>query len=331
MSTLLSLIGSWQRVAFMNNFYLAFFVVCPLFLMMALGYFLKVIEIFNDRLLKELNALCFKVFLPLILFINVYKTDISQVFNLKLVVFSVSSICLCFIVLMGIVPLFEKENKKRGVLVQGIFRSNFILFGIPIAVSLFGNEYIGLTAVLIVFIIPVFNILSVIALEVFDSEQTNIKNIIKGIILNPLIIGSAIALFFLITGIKLPNVLEKTVSDISMIATPLALIVLGGSFKVSKLSKLSKNVIPLSMGVIAKLVIVPMVLIPVSVLCGFRGPELGALMALYTSPTAVSSFIMAEQMNGDSELAGQIVAISSIVSILTIFIWIVILKQSNYM
>jgi len=295
--------------------------------MMALGYFLKIIQLFNDHLLKELNALCFNVFLPLLLFINVYKTDVSKILSMKLVVYSICSIIVCFIVLMLVVPLFEKENKKRGVLIQGIFRSNFILFGIPIALSLFGNDYVGVTAVLIALIIPIFNILSVVALEVFDNNRTSIKNIFKGIILNPLIIGSAVALFFLLTGIKLSIVLEKTITDISLIATPLALIVLGGSFKVSKLSK---NILPLSLGVFGKLVFVPMVLIPISILFGLRGPELGALMAIYASPTAVSSFIMAEQMNGDSELAGQIVVIGSILSILTIFIWIVILKQGSY-
>ncbi|MEG1982039.1 MAG: AEC family transporter [Clostridia bacterium] len=308
----------------MNNFYLAFSVVCPLFLMMTLGYFLRKIGLFTDDFLRKLNKLCFSVFLPTILFINVYDSDFSISFKPRLVIFAILSILIIFTLLMVIIPRLEKSNIRRGVMIQGIFRSNYILFGLPIAISLFGAENVGTTAVLIAFVIPLFNLLSVIALEIFKGGKPNIKRILKGIITNPLIIGAMIAFAFILTGIKLPTILDQTVRDISKIATPLALIILGGSFTFSRLLPNIKQII---ITVCGRLVVVPLCFILVAIAFGFRGVELGALVAMFASPTAVSSFTMAQTMKADDELAGQIVVITSIFSILTIFLWITILSS----
>ena len=312
----------------MSNFYMAFSVVCPLFLMMSLGYFLKILKLFNDHSLKELNALCFKVFLPLLLFINVYQSKASQVLQPKLIAFAVVSVVASYVIVFLVIPLIEKENNRRGVLIQGIFRSNFILFGISMTTSLYGDAYVGITAVLIAFVIPIFNVLSVIALEAFSDGRMSIKKIIKGIITNPLILASVIAFFFVQTGIKLPEIIETTIADIAKIATPLAFIILGGSFK---FSNISVNFKPILIGVAGRLIVIPIILLPIAILLGFRNESLGVLLALFASPTAVSSFVMAQQMGGDSELSGELVIFSSLASIVTIFVWIALLKQWHYL
>ncbi|MEG2502371.1 MAG: AEC family transporter, partial [Anaerovoracaceae bacterium] len=117
----------------MNSFSLAFSVVCPLFLMMAFGYFLRRIGLFTEDFLRRLNKLCFSVFLPTILFINVYDSDFSVSFQPGLVLFAALCVIAMFAVLMLLVPRFEKNNLRRGVMIQGIFRSNYILFGLPVA------------------------------------------------------------------------------------------------------------------------------------------------------------------------------------------------------
>ncbi|MEF9839585.1 MAG: AEC family transporter [Lachnospiraceae bacterium] len=307
----------------MNNLYLSFSVVFPLFCMMALGYLLKVIGIFDSQFLAQLNNLCFKVFLPTILFIHVYHSNFQGNFSVKLIVFAIGCVILCFLSLLFLVPLFEKDHKKQGVIIQGIFRSNFILFGIPITTALYGNNNASTTAILIAFVIPLFNTLSVIALEYFSNKKANAKQIIKGIIRNPLIIASAIAFLFVLTGIKLPILIEKTVTDISKIATPLALIILGGSFAFKNLTHSLKA---LFFSILGKLILVPLIFIFLSIRLGFKGMDLVALFAMFASPTAVSSYTMAQSADADSVLAGQIVVVSSIASILTIFIWITLLK-----
>lgn len=308
----------------MDNLILSLNVVLPLFLTMSLGYILKKLNMFNEDTLKTMNNLTFRVFLPTLLFYNVYKTELNGVFNPKLMFFAAISVLITFLVLCVIIPFIEKDNRKRGVLIQAIYRSNFVIFGLPVTASLFGEENAGVASILISVIVPIFNVLAVFALEIFKGGNIELKKILKGIISNPLIIASMIGLFTLFLGIKLPEPIEKTVNDISKIATPLALIILGGSFKLSDFKGYIKQ---LCIGVLGRLVIVPSILIPISTFLGFRGVELTSLLVIFASPTAVSSFTMAQQMDADSDLASQIIVFTSALSVVTVFLWIFILKQ----
>lgn len=308
----------------MENLILSFNVVLPLFLMMMLGYALKKLNMFDDTSLKSMNSVTFKAFLPTLLFYNVYKTNLNGVFNPQLMSFAAISVIVTFGILCVLIPFIEKDDTKRGVVIQGIFRSNFVIFGIPVIVSLFGEEYSGVTSLLIAVVVPLFNVLAVCSLEIFRDGKINVKNIINGVITNPLIIASAIGLVFLLVGIKLPSPIEKTVSDISKIATPLSLILLGGSFKFSSYKNYVKQLV---LSVVGKLIIVPGIFVPLAVSLGFRDVELACLLVMLSAPTAVSSFTMAQQMDADSELAGQIVVFTSGLSVITVFLWIFTLKQ----
>ena len=310
----------------MNNLYLAVSVVFPLFCMMALGYFLKAIGIFNDLFLKQLNGLCFRVFLPLVLFINIYQSDFFELFSARLILFAVILVVVSFLLLMIIIPKIEPENNNRGVMIQGIFRSNYILFGVPIAQTLYGNEHTGTTAILIAFIIPLFNLLSVVALSIYSKQKQSRKQVLAEVIHNPLIIGSVVAFFFVLMGIRLPILIEHTIADISKVATPLALIVLGGSFQFKSIGAYKKQ---LSISVLGKLILLPGIFIPIAILFGFRKIELAALMAIFASPTAVSTFTMAQNAKANYKLSGQIVVLDSMLSVVSIFLWIVVLKYFN--
>jgi len=309
-----------------ENLILSFNIVLPIFLILSLGYILKKLKILDELTTKNMNSINFKVFLPLLLFYNVYKTDLSVVFNPKLLIFSIISVILVFLLLFIIIPLLEKDNRKRGVIIQGIFRSNFVIFGVPVCEALFGQNATGVASMLIAIVVPLFNFLAVICLEIYRGGNINFKKIIKGIITNPLIIASIIGLFFIYFKIKLPTPIEKTINDISKIATPLAFILLGSSFTFSAFSLYIKQ---LSITILGKLIIVPGIVLYIAALLGFRNIELTCLLSVFASPTAVSSYTMAEQMDGDSILAGQIVVLTSIISIITVFLWIFILKQFN--
>jgi len=307
-----------------KNLILSFNVVAPLCLVMALGYFLKYIKILDKSSVKVMNNATFKVFLPTLLFYNIYTTDLGSVFDPKLMIFAAMSIVVLFGVLFLFIPIIEKDNSKRGVMIQGIFRSNFVLFGIPVATSLVGEGKVGTTALLIGVIVPLFNFLAVVCLETFRGGSINIKKIIRGIVTNPLIIGAFLGLLLLILNIKLPVFIVSTIKDISKMATPLSLTLLGASFSFSNIKKYLRETIIV---VIGKLIITPLIFILISYYCGFRGVSLLSLMIMFASPTAISSFQMAIQMDGDSDLASQIVVFTSAFSIVTVFCWIFILKE----
>ena len=311
----------------MDSLFLAFSVVFPLFFHMSMGYGLRRLEILDQHTLDVMNRLVFQFFLPVLLFINIYNTDLQSSVNLPLMAFAAIGILLVFAVLYWLVPRIEKENCRRGVLIQGIFRSNFIIFGIPVAAAIFGEGQIGPVALLISVVVPLFNVLAVISLEMYREGTTEWSKILKGVVTNPLILASVFSIGFLLLNIRLPAFLEKSLADLAKVATPLALLLLGCSFHFSATRHCWRQVLT---GVLGRLVLVPVLLLPTAIMLGFRGLELAGLLALFASPSAVSSFTMAKQMDGDSELAGQLVVYSSAFSILTMFLWIVILRQGNY-
>ena len=311
----------------MENLILSLNVVLPSFIIIICGYVARHIKLIDDYTLEKMNVVTFKTFLPLLLFYNVYNTKLEGVFNLKLITFAPICVLTICIIMCLIIPLIEKENRRRGVLIQAIFRSNFVLFGLPIVLSLCGEENAGVTSLLIAVIVPMFNFLAVIVLEIFRGGKINIKKIIKGILSNPLILSSLCGIIFLILGVRLPNAIDKSISDMSKVATPLALFILGGSFKFNDIKGNLKYII---IGVGGRLILVPGICIPIAIMLGFRNVELATLMIMLAAPTAVSSFTMAQQMEGDGELAAQLVVFSSAFAVVTIFLWVFIIKQLGY-
>lgn len=311
----------------MENLIISFNVVLPLFFSMALGYVLKRLGMYDAVTLKTINKLVFKVFLPVYLFHSIYSADLSVAFNPKVMIFSAFAILTWFLLLIFIVPLFEKENAKRGVMVQAMFRSNFVLFGLPIAISLCGEDKIGITSLLMGIVIPIYNVLAVITLEVFRGGKPSIKKIVTGIVKNPLIIASVLGVMFYLLKIDLPYAVEKTVIDFGKVATPLALMALGGEFR---FSKVKGDIKQLMVSVAGKLIISPLFMVTAGILLGFRNEILVPILLMSGAPTAVSSYTMAQQMGGDGELAGEIVVFTTGVSIFTIFIWVFVLKQFNF-
>lgn len=308
----------------MQNLILSFNVVLPLFLCIALGYFLKQIHMVDESVLNKLNKLCFRVFLPIYLFHSVYTTDLSAAFNGKLILFAILSLLALFLLLLLLIPRMEKADKRRSVIIQAIFRSNFALFGLPVATSLCGEEKVGPTALLVGIIVPIYNVLAVITLEMFRGGKPSVRKMLKGIVTNPLIIAPAIGILFYLLHLNLPYAVEKTVIDLGRVATPLSLVALGGSFSFGRVKGYFKQLI---IGVSGKLVFAPLIMITIGALLGFRNEMLVPILIMFGAPTAVSSFPMAQQMDADGELAAQFVVFTSAFAILTIFVWIFVLKQ----
>lgn len=311
----------------MENFILSLNVVMPLFLAMAAGYLMKQLRAIDDHTLSVMNGVAFRIFLPVLLFYNIYKTDLAAVLNIRLMLYSVGTLVAALGALFILIPILEKDNRRRGVLIQGIFRGNFVLFGIPVAQALAPADQVGVAALIIAITVPLNNAISVVILEIFRGGRIDVPRIAKGVATNPNIIGSFLGLVLLVFGLTLPYPIEKTALDFSRVATPLALFLLGGTMSFSAVKGLLR---PLIIGVVGKLVVLPMVFIPISIYLGFRGIELITLMVLYGAPTAVASFTMAHQMDADGELAGQIIVFGSALSVLTIFFMIFTLKQLAY-
>ena len=307
-------------------------VVVPIFLLIILGYVLTRIKLWDEHFLKVANQVCFKCLLPVLLFYNVATANIFEVFNLKLIIY----VCLCACLLCGtlflIVPLFVKDKKKRGVMIQGTFRSNFLLFGVPLGLSIGGNEGAVLAAVVASFYVPVINMLSVISLYVFsESENKSLKSAILGIVKNPLIIGGVSGLIFSVIrnyiGFEIPTMIDTTLFNIKSAATPIAFLILGGDLK---FGNMLKNVKFSIFSVIGKVMLIPGVMLTISSLLGFNKLEMAILIAVFATPNAVSSYAMARNYEADYDLAGEIITLGTMLSVLTMFVFITIARTLGW-
>ncbi len=312
----------------MESLIISLEIVLPLFLLMAVGYVIKLIGMMNETSVKQVNKVIFKIFLPLLVFLNIYNTELAESFNSHLLLYGVAGVLIQFVLSLCLVILTEKDNSRRGVMLQGMFRSNFVLFGIPISTALFGDQAAGIAAILIAVIIPLYNVLAVVSLELFNGKKPSVTKILIGIVTNPLIIGSVVGILFLVFHITLPTVLYDTITDLSSIATPLAFVVLGASFSFGDVRHYVKELF-LTLG--AKLVVFPILFLGLALLLGFRDAPLAVLLTVFGSPIAVSSFTMAQQMGGDDKLAGQLVVFSSLFSIVTMFLMIFFLKEMAFL
>ena len=299
--------------------------IVPIFILMALGYVIRERKLADKGNFDVMNKLVFNIFLPTLLFYNIYKIGDIKTFDFKLAGFLAAGTFLVFFAGYFAVKLITKDNTKRGVMLQGFFRSNYAILGVPVVEYICRGNSTGLASLMVAVVIPVFNVLAVISLERFRGGRVDIKGMIKGIITNPLIIGSLIGVIFMLFNITLPTVIEKAVSDVSKIASPLAIIILGASFSFSSISGYVKE---LTTVVLVRLIIVPLVAVMGAVMLGFRGEALACLLIAFGAPVAVSSFAMTQQMGGDENLSAQIIVVTSALCLVTLFGWIFIL---NYM
>lgn len=335
----------------MDVFLFALNAILPIILLIILGYALKRIGFLNESFTKLGNKFVYRVCLPVLLFKNVY--DISSFGSLDWSIVLYSEIAIIVIFLIGLVSciILVKDPKQRGVILQCAFRSNYAIIGLTLAASLGGEAAKGVAAILSAFSIPTFNILAVISLAIFiKDEESNkgdhMKKALINICKNPLIIGVVAGLIVLAIRSAIPTdntgelvfsikndlpFLYTSISNVASIASPLALVILGAGFSFSAVGGMLKEII---LGTTIRIIIAPLLSIGVAVILSkytnilnFDSSVYPALIALFGSPVAVSSAIMAEEMKNDGTLAGQLVIWTSLFSVFTIFIAVVILRS----
>ena len=298
--------------------------VLPMCLIMALGYGTRRLGWIRREEISAINKIAFRIFLPCLLYYNVYCSDLSGSFDPLLMAYAVGGVLLTFGLSLGYTLLTEKLPERRGVMIQGMFRSNYVIMGIPVATALLGSDQLGTVSILIAVVVPLFNMLAVVVLEVFRGQRPKPLHVLGQIVKNPLVIASALGILTLAAGIRLPHILERTIQNVSAIASPLQLFLLGAFFQFSGLKTYRRELVTVSA---AKLIVSPGLFLGLGALLGFRGVAFVSLIGIFASPTAVNSFTMAQQMGGDAELAGDIVVTTSAVSILTMFLWIFLFKS----
>lgn len=320
-----------ERVYSMSNFLYSLESVGPLFILVLTGYLLRKYKIINESFISAGSKIVFKISLPIQLFRQIKAADLTTIFNPSLILFAMLSTLVVIALLIVIARAFIPSKSSQGAFIQGIYRGNFSILGVPLAISMFGETGAASTSLLLPFTVPLYNISAVIILTMFRDRAENEKaqkisavKMLKDIVTNPLIIGIVLGLPFSFFHWSLPAVIETSLSQFASLTTPLALICLGGQFTIQAARKYFKLTF---WAVLLKMVLIPVAVVGLAVVMGFRNEELGALFIQFMAPSAVSSYIMAKNMHSDDELAGQILIFTTLISSVTLFIGIFLLKS----
>lgn len=304
-----------------SNFILSVNAVLPMAVLMLIGMLIKKKDWLNQAELKRTNGVVFRVFFFFMLFNSTYHATISD-YRPHLLIYGIVAVVMLWLVSWVFSCLVSKDEKVRGSMIQNLYRSNFVIMGYPVVINMFGIENAGVTAMMVAIIVPFYNILAVITLEYFRGGKLNFYVMLKGVVLNPMVMGFISAAVLRLLGVVLPVFLDKLVVQLAMMTSPLALIILGASF--SEMGK--PNWYNVIICVLGRLLVIPGVCLTVSYLYGFRGIEFVTLLVMFGAPTAVISYAMAQMMDSDDVLAGNCVVYSTALSCFTLFCWIFLWK-----
>lgn len=315
----------------MENFIYSINVTMPIFLVMVIGYILKQIGMLNDNFVTVANKFNFKVTLPFMLFKDIAGVDIKAVFDIKYVLFCAIVSTICFWVVWGTAKLLVRDKTIRGAFVQSSFRGSAAVMGLAFIQNIYGSSAIG--PLMIVSAVPLYNIFSVIVLTFEANDSTGIDKKAKirqagiNICKNPIILSILAGLIVGLLEIQFPTLVNKTVSNVAQMATPLALITIGAGFEGRKaLAKIA----PTMAASMIKLVLQPLVFLPVAAWMGFSGEKMIAILIMLASPTTPSCYIMAKSMNNDEVLTASVIVTTTLMAAFTLTGWIFLLKTLGY-
>lgn len=308
----------------MENVQICVNAILPMFIYIVVGIIIKRAGMMSSSENKRFNKILFTFFYPVLMFDNIYSADLGAVFDGRLILFALCFVAATVLVTAAVIVRVEKNNASRGAMIQAIYRSNFVLMGIMVVQSIFGKEGLPTATMLVTVVVPFFNFISVIILEYFRGGKADVKGIAVNTVKNPLIIGALAGAACSVLGIGMPGVAQDVLDGMAAATMPMALIMLGVSFDPAVITAKRKNIL---ICLIGRLAVVPAIGLPLAAAMGFTGPAFVTLLIMMASPTAVSSYPMAVAMDSDGEIAGSAVMISTPLSCITLFVWLLIFKN----
>ena len=301
----------------------------PIFVIILVGGFLRKTGLLTEGFTTVADKFVFRVALPVQLFRDIATMDIRADFSGEFVLFCMAATTFMFAACWLLGRIFLKDRSMVGAFAQASARGSAAILGIAFVENIYGNS--GMTPMMIVAAVPLFNIYSVIILTVSSAEgKLNgalVKKTLKGVVTNPIILGIFAGMVWSLLELPWPTILSKSVSYLAATATPLALLVLGATFRGREaLGKIG----PTLAAAFLKLVAIPAAIFPVAISMGFRGSELVAIMIMLASPTTVTCYIMAKNMGGDETLSASVVMAATLLSSVTLTLWVFLIRTLGY-
>ena len=309
----------------MSNLIYSINATLPIFLLIILGKVLKTTKIISDEFTKTADRYVFRIALPALLFSDLTENNVGSAFDGKYVLFCFSVTIFSIAVLWGLTEKFMKNEEQKGAFIQGSYRSSAAILGLAFINNMYDS--VGMAPLMIIGCVPLYNIFAVIILTLKGDnggKKPNMKETFINVMKNPILRSILIALPFALLNLHFPSFVNKAIGSVANTATPLALISIGASFEGKKALKKMK---PTLLASFIKLILLASLFLPLAVFFGYRNQELMALLVMLGSPTTVSSYIMAKNTGNDGILTSSIIVLTTLLSSLTLTLWIFVLKS----
>ncbi len=316
----------------MSNLLFALNATMPLFLLIALGFFLKKVNILSDGFLKSANKFNFTVTLPVLLFNDLAHTDFKDTFDIKFLLFCAIATSIGFWGIWLIARFTIKDRAARGEFVQAAFRSSTAVMGIALIKNIYGST--GMGGMMVLGCVPLYNIYSVILLhtlspdrEKSEGNKSSIGSTLKGIVTNPIIIAVILGFLSSLISIDYPHIIDRSLEYVANLATPLALICIGGEFS---FKNALANIKLSAIASFVKLILLAVIFTTIAVIMGFRTEKLIAIFIMLAGPTTPSCFIMAKQYGYKGVITSSAVVLTTLFASVTLTVMIYILKSMGF-
>lgn len=290
----------------------------PLFFVMAIGYMIRQKKWIDDGFVKMANNIIFYVALPVRLFTDVFYSSFNEYFDAKFILFLIIATFLTVLFAVVVGHFVVKDKSMLSAFVQGAFRGNFLYIGLSLMENITGS--IGAKAPLgIAIMVPLYNIFAVFIFaylneNVDGAKKPNFRKVLIDIVKNPLIISVVLGIVLSQFNFVIPLVLERTFSYFAVVATPLALITIGASFKLMQLASNLKVALYAS---ILKLIVFPLITVLAAMALGMSSEDVLLVYVLFGVPTATISYVITVNMNGDGSLASSIIMVTTLLANIT--------------
>lgn len=311
----------------MENLLFSLNATLPVFLLMVLGYILKLLKVVDEPFVKTLNSFNYKITLPVLLFRDIAESDFYSVWDTTYVLYCFFVTLVCIVIIWFLTAVFYKSKANVGEFVQASYRGSAAVLGIAFIQNIYGDA--GMAPLMIIGTVPLYNVAAVLVLSFIGPNggklnKDRLLSSLKGIITNPIILGILIGMLASISKLNLPFILEKSVSSVSSLATPLALIGLGAGFEGRKALKQIK---PTAICTFVKLLLQPLLFLPLAWQLGFTDEKMVAILIMLAAPTTVSCYIMAKNMGHEGTLTSSVVVATTFLSSVTITFWLFVLRS----
>ena len=316
----------------MSNLVFALNATIPLFLLIALGFLLRKVNILEEKFLKTANKFNFTITLPMLLFVDLSSMDFSETFDLKFLLFCAIATSIGFWGIWGLSRLLLKDDSCRGEFVQAAFRSSTAVMGLALIQNIYGSS--GMAGMMILGAVPLYNIYAVILLQTESPERKNdpqgggrLKKALIGIATNPIVIGIVLGFAASLLRIHFPEMIQKALEYVARLATPLALICIGAEFSFSDAFKKIK-LSAIASGI--KIILLPLIFTTIAIFMGFRTEKLVAIFIMLAGPSTPSCFIMAKQYGYDGTVTSSSVVLTTLFCSVTLTVFIFLLRSMGF-